>query len=114
MIRFNEEIAVSYGINAAITAEFIWKLLEDENEAGSTVIKYGSCWVRYSMKKMVLELRCLSLDMVKDAVKVLTDEGIIRKDNFNYSRFDHTNWYSFTEYGEHLMKRSERNDENDL
>ena len=45
--------------------------------------------------------------MVKDAVKVLVDNGILRKDNLNDNKFDHTNWYTFTEFGTQLMKRGE-------
>lgn len=107
MIRFSEDIAVKYGMNAAIVSEFLWELIWDCRLTNDVTSNYGSEWVRYSQRKMASVIKCLSVDMVKEAIKVLTDEGIIRKDNFNYSKFDHTNWYSFTDFGDHLMRRSE-------
>lgn len=107
MIRFNEDVANEYGVNAAIVAELIWSLRNDISKLKMSVERYGSIWFRYSMKEMVLDIRCLSIDMVKDAVKVLVDNGILRKDNFNDNKFDHTNWYAFTEFGTQIMKRGE-------
>ena len=42
--------------------------------------------------------------MAKDAVGLLKENGYIRKGCFNDNRFDHTNWYSFTEYGVRIME----------
>ena len=43
--------------------------------------------------------------MVKGAVKTLVEKNILRKDCFNEDKFDHTNWYTFTEYGESLVRK---------
>ena len=43
--------------------------------------------------------------MVKGAIKNLLEENIMRKECFNDDKFDHTNWYTFTEYGENLVKK---------
>ena len=107
MIRFNETVARKYGVNAAIVVELIWELRYDAANKKKTAEKYDRKWFRYSMKEMALDLNCLSLDMVKDAVKVLVDNGVLRKDNLNDSKFDHTNWYAFTDYGTQLMKRGD-------
>ena len=107
MIRFSETVAGKYGVNAAIVAELIWALRHDVAKKKMTAEKYDRKWFRYSMKEMTLDLRCLSIDMVKDAVKVLIDNGVLRKDNFNNSKFDHTNWYAFTDYGTQLMKKGD-------
>jgi hypothetical protein len=45
--------------------------------------------------------------MVKDTINELIKRDIIRKDCFNDSRFDRTNWYTFTEYGVRLMMEGE-------
>lgn len=107
MIKFNEDVASEYGVNAAIVAKLLWDLQHDFLKMKKAVDRYGRRWFRCSMKEMVLKLRCLSIDMVKDAVKVLVDNGILRKGNLNDNKFDHTNWYTFTEFGTQLMKRGE-------
>ena len=45
-----------------------------------------------------------SIHMAKDAVNVLVGKGYIRKGCFNDNRFDHTNWYAFTDYGKKMME----------
>jgi hypothetical protein len=37
--------------------------------------------------------------MVETALEKLIETGIIRKRCLNKNRFDHTNWYTFTDYG---------------
>ena len=44
---------------------------------------------------------------VRDAIDKLSEKKVIQKGCFNHSRFDHTNWYCFTEYGKSLMLKSE-------
>ena len=107
MIIFYEEVAIDYGVNAAIVAKLLWDLQHDMAEIKMTVMRYGREWFRYSMKEMVLDLRCLTIDMVKDAVKELVENGIVKKGNLNDNKFDHTNWYTFTDFGIQLMKRGE-------
>ncbi|MFQ7011959.1 MAG: hypothetical protein ACLRTA_05370 [Clostridia bacterium] len=42
--------------------------------------------------------------IVSDALERLIKAHVIKKDCLNTNRFDRTNWYAFTEYGEYLMK----------
>ena len=65
--------------------------------------EYGKQWCRCSFKTMVVYCPYLSINQIKGAVYALRKKGIITKGRFNASRFDHTNWYAFTEYGKHLM-----------
>ena len=37
-------------------------------------------------------------------IKVLKEKNIIRKGCFNEDRFDHTSWYTFTDYGLRMME----------
>lgn len=53
---------------------------------------------------MTAEFPFLSIPMAKRAIKVLSDRGYILKGCFNDDRFDHTNWYAFTGYGEKMME----------
>jgi hypothetical protein len=41
--------------------------------------------------------------MVQGALRKLRDEGVVKSAVLNNNRFDHTNWYTFTEYGDVLM-----------
>ena len=88
MIKFNEDMASEYGINEAIVAKLLWDLQHDILKMKKAVDRYGRRWFRCSMKEMVLELRCLSIDMVKDAVKVLVDNGILIRNEKNMSPAD--------------------------
>ena len=72
MCVFRVNVARLCGLNAAVIAEYLWQLYNN--------------------------------DMVKDAVKVLRDNNIIRKGCFNENKFDHTNWYTFTDFGMKVME----------
>lgn len=39
------------------------------------------------------DIRYLTIDMVKGAIRNLLEENILRKECFNDDKFDHTNWY---------------------
>ena len=101
MNRFNENIAMVAGTNAAIIAELIDYLIRESDQ--ETVIEYEKVWCRCSMKMATVYCPYLTKYQVEDALWALRDKGIISKGNFNDDRFDHTNWYAFTEYGSGLM-----------
>ena len=65
-----------------------------------TSTEYGDEeWCRCSVKMFTAELPCLTYSMVETALEKLIETGIIRKRCLNKNRFDHTNWYTFTDYG---------------
>ena len=105
MINYENEIARRYGVNAAIVADYLWELMEKHRYSGKSVYQYGKVWVRCSQPMITSEIKFLTIDMVKGAIKALLDGNIIRKYQFNKTRFDHTSWYSFTEYGEKIVKK---------
>ncbi len=49
----------------------------------------------------------LTYDEIRYALKQLIRGRVLTKGRFNESRFDHTNWYAFTEFGQFLMTESE-------
>lgn len=102
MANFNEKIAMVAGVNAGIVAELLERILKYETE--NVCFEYGKQWCRCSYKTMVVYCPYLSIDQAKGAVSLLKEKGIISKGRFNDSKFDHTNWYAFTEYGERLVK----------
>ena len=50
----------------------------------------------------------MSYDEIRYALKRLIKGRVLTKGRFNESRFDRTNWYTFTEYGQFLLTESER------
>ena len=105
MINYENEVAIRCGVNAALIADYLWDLRHDHQHRGKSVYHHGKVWVRCSQPMITSEIRYLTIDMVKGAVKELVDKNILRKACFNEDRFDRTNWYTFTEYGEKLVKR---------
>lgn len=82
---FDADIAKKYGVNAAVLACFLWKCIEQKS-AESPQLHEGKVWVRCSVQMITGFLPFLSYDE---------------------SRFDRTNWYAFTEFGQFLMTESE-------
>lgn len=106
--KFRTSIAELCGLNAAVTAEILWEHFDEQMANGDTEAHFGYDWCRCSQAMIaVISGFCLSKHMVKDAIKELIKRDIIRKDCFNDSRFDRTNWYTFTEYGVRLMMEGE-------
>lgn len=100
MTHFKTNVARVCGMNAAIVSQYLWERLKSKE----TVCRYCSVWTRASMKSMTISFPFLTERQIGYAIKTLVDHGIIRKGSYNDNRFDRTNWYSFTEYGERLME----------
>lgn len=107
MCNFKENMAVHYGVNAAIVAQFIWDNLKKNNYDGKVYEKEGRKWCRCSMLMMTGFYPFLSRNMVCDAIKILVEKNVIMKGRFNENKFDKTNWYTFTDYGAHQMSKTE-------
>ena len=99
-MNFNIYIADRCGVNAATVATFLWNMLA--HDPGS-IYRHGYEWTRISQKEMTAHLPFLTLGKVQGALKKLRNEGIIKSAVLNNNKFDHTNWYTFTEFGDVLM-----------
>ena len=97
---FDADIAKKYGVNAAVLACFLWDCIEQKSTE-SPQLHEGKVWVRCSVQMMTGFFLFLSYDEIRYALKRLV------KGQFNESRFDRTNWYAFTEFGQFLMTESE-------
>ena len=102
MATCNDNIAMVAGVNAGIIAELLDDILKDYLE--NVCSEYGKQWCRCSYKTMIVYCPFLSIDQAKGAVYALKKKGIISTAKFNDTKFDHTNWYAFTEYGRHLLE----------
>ena len=104
MTKFRNNVAIHCGVNAAVIAEYLWYLLMNEVTEDEAFCRHGKYWCRCSALMMTGEFPFMSIHMVKDAIKVLKEKNIIRKGCFNEDRFDHTSWYTFTDYGLRMME----------
>ena len=104
MCKFRVRIARQCGVSAAVIAEHLWYLYENEACGNEECYYHGAFWVRKSALMMTGEFPFLSEDMVRQAIKILWENNIIRKGCFNEDKFDHTNWYTFTDYGVRVME----------
>lgn len=100
MYKFRGNVAERYGLNAAVVAEYLFYAKDNLQR-----MEFLDCnWMRCSAKQITIDNPFLTIDMVKYAVKILRDNGVIRSKRLEKSDFDHTNWYTFTEYGMNLME----------
>ena len=100
----NTQVAMLAGTNAGIVAETLRNLMEAEEEV---VVKFGKTWCRCSMKTITVFCPFLSIDQASYAIKALKRRGIICCMKMEVKKFDHTNWFAFTEYGMRIMKRGD-------
>ena len=103
---FDSDIAKKYGVNAAVLACFLWDCIEQKSTE-SPQLHEGKVWVRCFVHLMPCFSPCLSYVEIRYAVKRLGSGRLLSKGQFNESRFDRTNWYAFTEFGQFLMAESE-------
>ena len=103
---FDADIAKKHGVNAAVLACFLWDCIEQKSTE-SPQLHEGKVWLRCSVQMMTGFFPFLSYDEIRYALKRLVKGRVLTKGRFNESRFDRTNWYVFTEFGQFLMAESE-------
>ena len=99
-MRFNTDIALVCGLREAVIACFLRDMQAKSTE---TTYRYGYFWVKCTQKMMTVHMPFLTEDMVSNSVKKLADKGIIKVAVLSNDKFDHTYWYTFTDYGEELL-----------
>ena len=109
MYRLNKKVAMICGVNASIIARFI----KDKIDSEEALIFDDKKWCRCSILMMTGYFPFLTRHMIADAINRLVDFNIIKKNCHNLNRFDHTNWYTFTDYG-NLLLTKENNGRNDF
>jgi len=101
--KFNMDIAAVCGLREAVIIDYIRDLMSESDE---TTYRHKHFWVKCSMKTITVHIPFLTEDMVRNSVRKLVDKGIIRVAVFNEDKFDHTYWYTFTDYGNELLDDS--------
>lgn len=101
-VTYSTKMATRYGINSAIIASHLYNARETEGKEHQKKL-----WVRCSHKTLTAVFPFLGKTAVANALKRLTNHGLLLKYEYNDSRFDHTLSYSFTDYGTAMMEESD-------
>lgn len=99
---FDPQIAVKYGVNAAILLQNIAYWCE-HNEANDKNYNDGLYWTYNSAKAFTELFPYMSDWQVRKALSVLVDDGLIVTGNYNQSTYDRTLWYAITEKGKSIL-----------
>lgn len=99
---FCNDIAMRYGINAAILLENIHYWIEHNRANGDNYID-GRTWTYDSIDAYSHHFPYMSPKQIRTALAKLKDEGILITGNHSTNKFDRRTWYSLTDYGESLF-----------
>ena len=101
---FDIDVAVEYGINAAILLKNIYYWCE-HHRANNKHFYEGFYWTFNSGKAFHDLFPYLSEKQIRSALKKLEDEGLIISGNFNKSSYDRTRWYAVTQKGTSILQK---------
>jgi len=99
---FNVELATRIGIRTALVAQRLWEINE-QRYPSETGMFDGRRWIRMGQRSLTVTMPYLTRHTAGYELMRLRKLGIIRTHQLSDDRFDHTNWYTFTEYGHDLM-----------
>lgn len=101
--HFSVEIAVEYGVNAAILFQNICFWCE-KNRANGTNLHDGLYWT-YNSRKAFHELfPYMSEKQIKAALDKLIENGLITTGTYNEEAWDRTLWYAVTKKGDCIFR----------
>lgn len=101
---FDIEIAKEYGILPAVLLNHLWYWIE-HNRANDKNYYDGEYWTFNSIKAFEELFPYASQRQIQTALKKLKDGGIIKTGNYNKLTYDHTTWYTFTDFGKSIMQK---------
>lgn len=110
---FDVDIAVKYGVNAAILLENIAFWCE-HNRANGRHFHDGYYWTYNSVSAFQELFPYMGLRQIRTAISKLIDAGLLIKGEYNEDARDRTGWYAVTQnVSLHLSKRQSADDQND-
>lgn len=95
---FDEELAVKYGVNAAILLQNIYWWIR-KNAANERNFHDGCYWTYNSRAAFVELFPYLSERQIKTAMDKLIDDGVIKTGDYNTDKWKRPTWYALTEKG---------------
>ena len=105
MFYSDKNIAVRYGVRSAVLMQYLWENILNNDE--NVVEMNDDMWYRSSAVITSTILPFYSKDQIQRSFNYLVKHGILKKKKLAKSKFDHTNWYAFTENGTELMIKNE-------
>ncbi len=96
---YNSKIAVKAGINSALIANYLWNHMSK-----SKFKRENRVWIKFSASRVSALFPHIKKRAAACALKRLVDNGILIRRAFDKRQFDHTYYYSFTNYGEQLAR----------
>ena len=102
-LAFKKGIAKKCGVNAAIVFNHILYWL-DYNSPNPASHREGKIWMYETQEAMAEFFGFLSEKEVRNAIKILVDEGLLLKAHFHDDGWTKTNWY--TVYDQELIDKS--------
>lgn len=108
---FDVDIAVKYGVNAAIILDNIlyWCV---HNKANEKHFHDGLYWTYNSAKAFAELFPYMSERQVRSAIERLTDDGILAKGHYSTEAMDRTTWYAVTAKGMFMLKEGPNPEDN--
>lgn len=103
---FDVDIAVKYGVNAAILLQNIAFWCE-HSRANEKHFYDGMYWTYNSVKAFQIQFPYMGKNQINNALKKLTDEGLVIKGNYNKNTYDRTCWYALTDFGKCIVTKSD-------
>lgn len=101
---FDIEIAKEYGMLPAVLLNHLWYWIE-HNRANDKNYYDGEYWTFNSIKAFEELFPYASQRQIQTALKKLKDGRIIKTGNYNKLTYDHTTWYTFTDFGKSIMQK---------
>ena len=101
---FDIDIAKEYGILEAILLNNIQFWIE-KNKANEINYFDGEYWTFNSTRAYTELFPYVTQRQVKNALKHLREEGILKVGNYNKLTYDRTLWYAFTEKGKSIVQK---------
>ena len=106
---FDVEVAVEYGVNAAILLQNIYFWCE-HNRANEKNYIDGLHWTFNSGKAFHDLFPYMSEKQIRTALKKLEDENLVVTGNHNTATYDRTKWYAVTQKGKSILQKGKMED----
>lgn len=102
---FNGGLATKFGIREALVMDLIGRELFLQKKMGYPAIN-GNRWCRMSAGMLSAKLPMLSRSSAQRILRRLVNRNVLKKAEYNRSRFDRTASYAFTGYRKTLMEEA--------
>lgn len=102
----NVTLAQTHGIRTSLVAQCLWDHLCGRCMLTPELFD-GTRWIRMGQKALTITMPYLTHHTARTELNRLEALGIIRSKVQNDSPFDHTKWYTFTEYGCDILAATE-------